>query len=90
VLGRQLLKQRSGPAPDRTDCPRSLPGIEASSNLPGIEASSNPASRADRTGNLSRGDECGLRGKRQSGYCVGPFGQDAWSIYRTGCAIAKR
>ena len=81
MLGRQLLKQRSGPAPDRTDCPRSLPGIEASSN---------PASRADRTGNLSRGDECGLRGKRQSGYCVGPFGQDAWSIYRTGCAIAKR
>lgn len=41
----------------------------------------NPVSWAHWTGNVARGDECSSSGERQSGYCVGPFGQDAGSTY---------
>jgi len=41
----------------------------------------NPVSWADWTGKLTRGDECSSSGERQSGFCVGPFGQDAGSTY---------
>ena len=106
MLGRPLLKDAlrtapttcsrgagGGPAdPDHRDR-RSRPCVRRSAAEPclaGIKASDNLASWADWTGNVSRGDKCGLRGKRQSGYCVGPFGQDAGSTYQTGCVIAKR
>jgi hypothetical protein len=41
----------------------------------------NPVSWADWTGNVGQGDKCGSPGERRSGYCVGPFGQDAGSTY---------
>ena len=41
----------------------------------------NPVSWADWTGRLSKGDKCQTSGDRQSGYCRGPFGQDADSKY---------
>jgi hypothetical protein len=41
----------------------------------------NPVSWAAWTGSTAEGDECSSAGERQSGYCVGPFGQDAGSIY---------
>jgi hypothetical protein len=41
----------------------------------------NPVSWADWTGRISRGDKCSSEGERHSGYCTGPFGQDAGSRY---------
>jgi hypothetical protein len=41
----------------------------------------NPVSWAQWTASVARGDECSSSGERQSGYCVGPFGQDAGSTY---------
>ncbi|HKI17132.1 MAG TPA: right-handed parallel beta-helix repeat-containing protein, partial [Isosphaeraceae bacterium] len=42
----------------------------------------NPVSWADWTSAVSKGDKCSSPGERQSGACVGPFGQDSGSIYR--------
>jgi parallel beta-helix repeat protein len=42
----------------------------------------NPVSWTDWSSALSRGDKCQTSGDRQSGYCRGPFGQDAGSKYR--------
>ena len=42
----------------------------------------NPVSWADWTGKASAGDRCASEGERSSGYCRGPFGQDAGSTYR--------
>ena len=41
----------------------------------------NPVSWAAWTGSLTGGDKCSSAGERQSGYCTGPFGQDAGSTY---------
>jgi parallel beta-helix repeat protein len=41
----------------------------------------NPVSWAAWTGALSAGDECESESERQSGFCVGPFGQDTGSTY---------
>jgi Right handed beta helix region len=41
----------------------------------------NPVSWADWTGQVSDGDKCSSAGERHSGYCTGPFGQDAGSRY---------
>jgi Right handed beta helix region len=41
----------------------------------------NPVNWAAWTGNVSSGGKCGSQGERQSGYCTGPFGQDAGSTY---------
>jgi hypothetical protein len=41
----------------------------------------NPVSWAAWTGSVSRGDKCSSPGERSSGYCTGPFGQDAGSTY---------
>jgi Right handed beta helix region len=41
----------------------------------------NPVSWADWTGNVAHGDKCSSSGERKSGYCTGPFGQDAGSTY---------
>jgi hypothetical protein len=42
----------------------------------------NPVGWGDWTGGVSAGgDECTSNGERQSGYCNGPFGQDAGSTY---------
>jgi Right handed beta helix region len=43
----------------------------------------NPVSWANWTGNVARGDKCSSPGERQSGYCTGPFGQDAGSTYNS-------
>jgi hypothetical protein len=42
----------------------------------------NPVSWAKWTGSLSEGRKCTSTGERQSGYCTGPFGQDAGSTYK--------
>jgi parallel beta-helix repeat protein len=44
----------------------------------------NPVSWAAWSGATAGGDECGSAGERQSGFCEGPFGQDAGSTYQTG------
>jgi hypothetical protein len=41
----------------------------------------NPVSWAEWTGSVSKGQKCSSQGERQSGYCTGPFGQDAGSTY---------
>jgi parallel beta-helix repeat protein len=41
----------------------------------------NPVSWADWTGSASQGGKCSSSGERSSGYCTGPFGQDAGSRY---------
>lgn len=41
----------------------------------------NPMSWAEWTGSASSGAKCGSQGERDSGYCTGPFGQDAGSTY---------
>jgi hypothetical protein len=41
----------------------------------------NPVSWADWTGRVSSGNRCSSPGERASGYCTGPFGQDAGSRY---------
>jgi hypothetical protein len=41
----------------------------------------NPVSWANWTANISNGDKCSSAGEQQSGYCTGPFGQDAGSTY---------
>ena len=43
----------------------------------------NPVSWAAWTGSVSRGDKCSSPGERSSGYCTGPFGQDAGSTYHS-------
>jgi hypothetical protein len=41
----------------------------------------NPVSWVEWTGSLSKSNKCSSRGERQSGFCSGPFGQDARSTY---------
>ncbi len=41
----------------------------------------NPVSWANWTGALSKGDDCSSGSERSSGFCTGPFGQDAGSQY---------
>ena len=41
----------------------------------------NPVGWAFWTGAISEGDKCASAGEHQSGYCMGPFGQDAGSTY---------
>jgi parallel beta-helix repeat protein len=41
----------------------------------------NPVSWADWTSKVSQGDDCTSSADQQSGYCTGPFGQDAGSTY---------
>ncbi|HSW80624.1 MAG TPA: right-handed parallel beta-helix repeat-containing protein, partial [Candidatus Saccharimonadales bacterium] len=41
----------------------------------------NPLTWAQWTGPVANGDKCSNAGERQSGYCTGPFGQDAGSTY---------
>jgi Right handed beta helix region len=43
----------------------------------------NPVNWSDWTGHAAQGDKCGSPGTRQSGYCTGPFGQDADSTYHS-------
>ena len=43
----------------------------------------NPVSRTDWTGSVSSGNKCSSSGERSSGYCTGPFGQDAGSTYNS-------
>ena len=43
----------------------------------------NPVSWADWTANVSHGSKCSSPGERLSGYCTGPFGQDAGSVYHS-------
>jgi len=43
----------------------------------------NPVSWANWTGPVSSGDQCGTASDHQSGYCTGPFGQDAGSTYHS-------
>jgi hypothetical protein len=43
----------------------------------------NPVSWAAWTGSVLSGDKCRSPGERSSGYCVGPFGQDAGSTYNS-------
>jgi len=42
-----------------------------------------PVSWADWTSGTAHGDKCGSAQERQSGYCTGPFGQDAGSSYHS-------
>lgn len=41
----------------------------------------NPVTWADWTGPASNGNKCTAKDERQSGYCSGPFGQDAGGTY---------
>ena len=41
----------------------------------------NPVGWTDWTGNVSSGNKCGSSDEHRSGYCTGPFGQDAGSVY---------
>jgi hypothetical protein len=41
----------------------------------------NPVSWTQWTESVSKGDKCSSRGEQSSGYCTGPFGQDAGSTY---------
>lgn len=43
----------------------------------------NPVSWAAWAGSVGRGDKCSSRGERSSGYCTGPFGEDAGSTYHS-------
>jgi hypothetical protein len=43
----------------------------------------NPVSWGRWIGNVTQGDKCGSASERQSGYCTGPFGQDAGSTYHS-------
>ncbi len=43
----------------------------------------NPVSWGDWTGNVAQGGKCSTASERQSGYCTGPFGQDAGSTYHS-------
>jgi hypothetical protein len=45
------------------------------------QGNSGPVAWSDWTGSLASGDRCSSAGERQSGYCTGPFGQDAGSTY---------
>lgn len=49
----------------------------------------NPVSWSEWTGRISRGDRCSSASERQSGYCVGPFGQDAGSTF-TPAPLTRR
>jgi parallel beta helix pectate lyase-like protein len=48
----------------------------------------NPVSWADWTGDQARGTKCSSANERKSGYCIGPFGQDAGSTYTNSPAAA--
>jgi hypothetical protein len=50
----------------------------------------NPVSWADWTGSVSSGDKCSSADERQSGYCTGPFGQDAGSTYHSSSLCRSR
>lgn len=41
----------------------------------------NPVTWADWTGGVSKGDKCSSAQERQSGTCIGPFGQDSGSTF---------
>ena len=41
----------------------------------------NPVNWSEWTGNTASGDKCSSQNERKSGYCSGPFGQDAGSTY---------
>jgi hypothetical protein len=41
----------------------------------------NPVSWTNWAGSVSAGDKCSSHSEQQSGYCTGPFGKDAGSIY---------
>jgi hypothetical protein len=41
----------------------------------------NPVSWSAWTGSVSVGDKCSSHGEQQSGFCIGPFGQDNGSMY---------
>jgi Right handed beta helix region len=43
----------------------------------------NPVSWANWTGDVSQGDKCSSVGEQHSGYCTGPFQQDAGSSYNS-------
>jgi hypothetical protein len=43
----------------------------------------NPVSWASWTGDVTHGNKCSAAAERQSGYCAGPFGQDAGSTYHS-------
>jgi hypothetical protein len=43
----------------------------------------NPVSWADWSGSTAMGTKCGSPSERRSGYCTGPFGQDAGSRYNS-------
>lgn len=43
----------------------------------------NPVSWTAWTGSVSHGNKCSSPGDRSSGYCAGPFGQDAGSAYHS-------
>jgi parallel beta-helix repeat protein len=43
----------------------------------------NPVSWAAWTGHVAAGDKCGSPQEHSSGYCLGPFGQDAGSTYNS-------
>jgi hypothetical protein len=43
----------------------------------------NPVSWTKWTGSLTSGDKCSSAQERKSGFCAGPFGQDAGSTYRS-------
>ena len=43
----------------------------------------NPVSWGNWTGNVAQGGKCSTASERHSGYCTGPFGQDAGSTYHS-------
>jgi Right handed beta helix region len=43
----------------------------------------NPVTWQDWVGDVAKGDKCSSPYERQSGYCTGPFGQDAGSTYNS-------
>ncbi|MGH3193242.1 MAG: hypothetical protein ACRDOL_39530, partial [Streptosporangiaceae bacterium] len=42
----------------------------------------NPVSWTEWTGSVSEGSMCSSQDARRSGFCTGPFGQDAGSTYK--------
>jgi Right handed beta helix region len=50
----------------------------------------NPVRWAAWTGRVSDGDKCSSPGERSSGYCAGPFGQDAGSTYSSSPLASRK
>jgi hypothetical protein len=50
----------------------------------------NPVDWTSWTGSMEDGAKCGSSGERKSGFCIGPFGQDAGSTYRNSPAPSGR